>query len=347
MKIAFTICSNNYLAQAKTLGDSLFEKNPDYKFVIGLCDELSTDIDYSFFEGVEIIPVSQIEIYCFDEIIKKYNIIELNTSIKASLFKYLISKHEGLETIIYFDPDIRVFNKLDLLEKYLEKDDILITPHILNPISVDDFSPSENLFLNYGIYNLGFLALNATSQDARNLLNWWEDKTLKIGFDRVSEGLFVDQLWINLAPVFFNNVKILKEYGFNVAPWNLHERNLIKKNNEQYIMQDGSKLVFYHFSSYNYTKPELISKRYNRYNSVVLSEEIHQLYDQYQNKLMENKIHFFSKIKCQYMKEMDQIVKKKSLYKVVLYNVLPPFVYKIWNMLFAYNRKDKLINLKR
>lgn len=210
MKLAFTICSNNYLAQAKILGDSLLEKNSSYKFVIGLCDELSDDIDYSFFDNIEIIPVSQINIYCFDEIIKKYDIIELNTSIKPSFFKYLINKYENLDTIIYFDPDIQIFNKLILLEKYLEEDDILLTPHILNPIPVDDFQPSEKLFLNYGIYNLGFLALNPKSKNSTDLLDWWEDKTLKIGFNRVSEGLFVDQLWINLAPIFFNNVMILQ-----------------------------------------------------------------------------------------------------------------------------------------
>ncbi|MDQ8015272.1 MAG: glycosyltransferase, partial [Flavobacterium nitrogenifigens] len=200
MKIAFTICSNNYLAQAKILEYSLLEKNSDYKFIIGLCDEFSEDIDYSFLENIEIIPASQFGIYCFDEIIKKYDIVELNTSIKASFFKYLISKYENLETIIYFDPDIQIFNKLSLLEKYLKEYDILLTPHILNPIGVDDFSPAESSFLNYGIYNLGFLALNPKSQNARDLLDWWEDKTLKIGFSQVSNGLFVDQLWINLVP---------------------------------------------------------------------------------------------------------------------------------------------------
>ena len=84
MKIAFTICSNNYLAQAKILCDSLLENNPNYKVVIGLCDELSDSIDYSFFNNIEIINVSKIDIFCFEEIIKKYNIIELNTSIKPS-----------------------------------------------------------------------------------------------------------------------------------------------------------------------------------------------------------------------------------------------------------------------
>lgn len=334
MKLAFTICSNNYLAQAKILGDSLFEKNPDYKFIIGLCDELSQDVDYSFFGNIEIVPVSQIDIYCFDEIIKKYDIIELNTSIKPSFFKYFISKYENLEAIIYFDPDIQIIDKLILLETYLEEGDVLLTPHILNPTGIDCFSPSEHLFLNYGIYNLGFLALNPKSRNVLSLLDWWEEKTLKIGFDRVSEGLFVDQLWINLAPIFFNKVKVLQEYGFNVAPWNLHERNSINKVGDEYIMEDNSKLVFYHFSSYNFKKPELFSKSYDRYNSVVLSKEIYELYSQYHDKLIHNKIAFFSEIKCHYIKVEEKVVKKRSLSKVILYNVTPPFINKILKKIF-------------
>jgi len=39
-KLAFTICSANYLAQAIALGDSLLQHNPSYTFVIGLVDEI-------------------------------------------------------------------------------------------------------------------------------------------------------------------------------------------------------------------------------------------------------------------------------------------------------------------
>lgn len=330
MKLVFTICSNNYLAQAKILGDSLLEENPNYKFIIGLCDELSDDIDYSFFDNVEIIPVSQINIYCFNQIIEKYDIIELNTSIKPSFFKFLINKYCNLETIIYFDPDIQIFNKLSLLEEYLMHDDILITPHVLNPIGVDDLSPSENLFLNFGIYNLGFLAVNPKSQNVLSLLDWWEEKTLKIGYNRVSEGLFVDQLWINLVPIFFKKVKILSEYGFNAAPWNLHERNLVNKRDGQYLMSDNSKLVFYHFSSYNYKIPELFSKSYNRYNSVILTNEIKEIYRDYHSNLLVNKVQFFSNIKCCYIENKKLKIKKKpNLLRAILYNITPPLLSKV------------------
>ena len=40
MTIAFTICSLNYLAQARTLGDSLRRTNPDLQYFVGLVDRL-------------------------------------------------------------------------------------------------------------------------------------------------------------------------------------------------------------------------------------------------------------------------------------------------------------------
>jgi hypothetical protein len=42
-----TLCATNYLAHAKSLGDSLATLNPDY-LVIGLVDRLPPDIPPSF-----------------------------------------------------------------------------------------------------------------------------------------------------------------------------------------------------------------------------------------------------------------------------------------------------------
>ena len=293
--------------------------NPDYKFYIGLCDEFSEEIDYTFFKDFEIIRLSEIGLSYFKEITEKYDIIELNTCIKPSYFKYLISKNDNLSTIIYFDPDIKIFNLLDSIEKELETNDILLTPHILHPIGVDQLFPSENLFLNYGIYNLGFIALNAKNNNSIDLLNWWEDKTMKMGYNRVCEGLFVDQLWINLVPIFFDKVKVMKEYGFNVAPWNLHERNEIKKINNQYYMKDKSKLVFFHFSAYDFKNTKLLSKHYNRYLQINLTQEVFEIYSQYHQSLIKNNIENLSKVKCFLIKKPK--INKGEKFKYFILNL--------------------------
>jgi len=204
-KIAFTICSNNYLGQAQTLANSILEYNPDYKVLIFLVDKLSSNIDYDFFIPHQIIPVDRIGINNFDDLWKKYDIVELNTCLKASAFKYIFKNYQTDYTF-YFDPDIMLFDNLLELESEFIANDILLTPHILSPIEIGDEAPTESLFLNHGTFNLGFIGVKNTT-NSYNFLNWWEERLFKLGFNRIREGLFVDQLWINLVPVFFEKVK--------------------------------------------------------------------------------------------------------------------------------------------
>jgi hypothetical protein len=300
-KIVFTLGSNNYLAQTKVLGDSLLANNPDYHFIIGLVDEKNETINYSDYDSFEILLVKDIGISDFDELWKKYNIVEFNTSVKASYIKFIQKKYPTAEFVFYFDPDIQIFEKLTDLESEFNQNDILLTPHIITPIPLDGYLPTENNFLNYGTYNLGFIGVKNKSDTVNSFLDWWEERTLKVGFSNVAKGYFVDQLWINLAPLYYKRVKIMFEMGYNAGPWNLHERKDLKKTEgNHYLMPDESKLVFYHFSNYKFTKPEIIAGNYNRY-PVNYSKDLTALYKQYHDKIIENKIEALGKIECFYV----------------------------------------------
>jgi hypothetical protein len=337
MNIAFTICSNNYLAQATVWAESLIAHSQDCIPFIGLCDERSDDIDYSNFP-CELIDSDQIGIENFDELWKKYNIVELNTSVKASFFKYLIQKFPEATFIYYFDPDTKIFASLFVFDaKFGHEFDVLLTPHIIKPLILDEKCPGENMFLNNGIYNLGFLGLRVNSAIVGEFLKWWEERTLKIGFDDVKRGLFVDQLWLNLVPIYFDRVKILKEMGFNAAPWNIHERlNISKKDNAVYVMPDGSDLIFYHFSNYKYSIPEVLSSSYNRVKFCD-SAVVREMYSNYYKQLIKNGISHFSTIQCMYTirrrnwfdSNNKNNINIKNL-KKVLKNIIPPIFIKLY-----------------
>jgi hypothetical protein len=310
MNIIFTICSNNYLAQAKTLGDSLIAHNPDYTFIIGLVDEIESGIDYHFFDPYLIIPVSEIGISDFDSLWKKYSIVEFNTSVKASYFKFIFQTYPEVNTICYFDPDIMVYHSLKVLEDAFVENDLLLTPHILSPIDLDDKQPNENNFLNFGLYNLGFLGVHRDCTAPGSFLDWWEKRILNFGFHDVQNGIFVDQLWINYVPLFYKRVKILRNTGLNVAAWNLHERTINEKDNSE--MADGSPLYFYHFSNYKFSNPEEMSVYYTRYN-FDSHPEVKQLYKNYRQCLISNKIEHFSQITCKYVEYRNQYLQSKVL----------------------------------
>jgi hypothetical protein len=306
-KIAFTLCSNNYLAQAKTLGDSLLRHNPDYVFVIGLVDETSGSINYKLYQHFEIILVNCIPNVDLEPLWRKYNIIELNTCIKASFIKYLRVLYPEAQCIFYFDPDIKVFASLFQLEAEFETYDILLTPHILSPLPLDTCLPAENTFLNYGIYNLGFIGIKASSIIVSDMLDWWEERILEFGYDRTAEGYFVDQIWANLIPIFFANVKILKSFGCNMAPWNLHERSVLIKTTSGYELADKSQLLFYHFSGYDVFVPNRISRYFQRFPLSQLPL-LEQIYKEYYQELMANNIVEISKIPCIYLVKQKKYI---------------------------------------
>lgn len=280
--LVFTLCSNNYLAQAITLGDSLLKFNPCYKFLIGLVDRKTELIDYSKIP-YEIIEVEKIELPLFNDMVLRYNIIELNTSVKPAYFKYLF-KNLDPESIIYIDPDIHVFSSFQTLRMELENFDILLTPHIFTPIS-DDKILAEEDFLNTGLYNLGFIAVRNT-KNSLGMVEWWADRlNTKASID-FRKGLFTDQLWINFVPLFFEKVKILSNPGYNMAYWNLHERRLSVRSEELYV-NNQEPLVFYHFSGFNPLLPHCLSKYQNRFTFQDLPE-IEELFNDYSERLLSN-----------------------------------------------------------
>lgn len=303
-KIIFTICSNNYLAQAKTLGDSVLKYHPNCNFTIILCDKLSQEIDYSTFANFNIIEAHNIGIDNFEYMTKNYNIVELNTAIKPFVFDFLFKTND---IVIYLDPDTCLFSPLEDIENDLKEHNAVLTLHIFSPIAFDGLQPTENTFTNYGIYNLGFFAAKNTPE-TKKLIDWWQGHLRTNCKINVANGVFVDQLPMNFAPIFFEGIKINKNPGINAAPWNLHERKIEFKNN-RFTVND-KELVMFHFSNYNPLDEERFTKYYTRAEHLK-NDALCKLYSVYKQMLLDNGWEGLKDCKCFYIEPPEQEPKKK------------------------------------
>ena len=302
MSLTFTICSNNYLSQAIVLGNSLLKHNPDYTFKICLVDRKIVEIDYASIP-FEIIEVQNIGMVAFEEMFKRYNIIELNTAVKPFCFNFFFKKVPDAELVFYLDPDIVVYNPFMELESALIENEIVITPHFTSPIN-DNKNQAETDFLNSGLYNLGFLGLKK-GEESKKLLSWWSERLIDKAFINLEKGMFTDQIWINFVPLFFNKVHILKNPGYNMAYWNLHERLLSDKlevinNNIVYP------LIFYHFSGYNPLSPEILSRYQNRF-TFENRLDIVNLFKGYTKDLIDNNYLTYIQYPCIYVVEKQKL----------------------------------------
>jgi hypothetical protein len=74
----------------------------------------------------------------------------------------------------------------------------------------------------------------------------------------VPKGLMTDQKWVDLAPTLFPDTLIFRDDTYNVAWWNINQRQ-VTRCGEQFLV-NGRPLTFYHFSGFNPAKPLVFTK---------------------------------------------------------------------------------------
>lgn len=251
--IAFTICARNFLAHAQVLHDSLERYHPGVAFHVALCDAPG-DLEVDAFP-FSILVLEDLGIPDLPGMIDRYNITELNTSIKPFVFAWLFDRFPG-EPVLYFDPDIIVLGPLEELQAELaDGADCVLTPHIGEPAEYAEMH--EGRFLSFGVYNLGFCALRGTDE-VRRIVAWWGRRLERQCVIDLPAGLFVDQKWADLLPAFIERTKILRHPGYNVAYWNLSRRT-VRRTPAGWLV-NGRPLRFFHFSGSVLDEPPIFSR---------------------------------------------------------------------------------------
>ena len=256
--VFITICACNYLGFASTLGCSVKEHHPDARFVIWLIDavdptEFPTDLDVRFASDV----LGQQE---YDHLLMLYNVRELATAVKPRCLAAELNA--GADYVIYLDPDILVFRPLAAIFELLNQGASgVLTPHVMYPLPRDGRSPDDLNILVAGVYNLGFLALS-DCDEAQRFLEWWGVWLGETCFEDTSAGIFTDQKWVNFAPIFWPGFQLLRDPSYNVAYWNLPQRDLTQDRNGWLL--DGQALTFFHFSGFDPDQPGQLSKHQDR-----------------------------------------------------------------------------------
>jgi hypothetical protein len=253
----FTVCSICYLPKALVLAESVY-KIEGKKVIIYLADRKSNIVKTYKFADIRWIEEENIP--DLEHLAFIYDVTEFSTSIKPLLASRLLESHNA---VIFLDPDICLYNSLNDLYKELEVSPIVLTPHYITPQSTLE-EGYDQAMMRFGSFNMGFFAIN-NSDEAKNFLSWWNDRCINLCFFETQFGLSTDQKWVTIAPCFFPNIKILFEQEYNMAFWNLLERDLTTKNGV-YWVNEKAPLIFFHFSSFNYKNPEYISTRPHKWN---------------------------------------------------------------------------------
>jgi glycosyltransferase involved in cell wall biosynthesis len=275
-----TIVSGNYIARARALCRSLAEHEPNVRRFVLIVDRPVSSIVRKD-EPFDVIRVEDLAIPEFEDFMAQYTVIEANTAVKPYVLRHLFERH-AIDQVVYLDPDIIVMAPLDEIWRGLDHGNVVLTPHLRDPFR-DNELPNELEILRSGTYNLGFIGLTRGPSSLR-MLEWWCEKTEHDCAIDLANGLFVDQKWIDLVPGYVDAVVVVRDAGYNVAYWNLHEREVTERSGK--FFADGRPITFFHFSGYDPDRPWVMSRHQSRHDLHSLPL-VKRLFDAYARQLQE------------------------------------------------------------
>jgi len=334
---AFTIIASNYIQQASILIDSYHKFHPDHNFFLIFIDDKKKNV-----KDATSINASEINnIHNLNEIRFKYDITEYSTCLKPYVAEYILIKYKS-EKILYIDPDICFYNKIDFIIKKLDAYECVLIPHITKPYE-DKLNPTETDISKVGFYNLGFAAFK-NNKNTIKFLHWWQDKLNLFCYNNPEEDMFTDQKWMDFAPSYLDTY-VIREKGYDVAYWNLHE----------YIgIFPVSKIIFFHFSGF-VLNDDYISKYQNRFKLKDI-KEYKLLFDEYSQKMRSSTTQIVNNYKYPYnyfsngdyisttIKRMYGQLKKENLKKIYKdpFNISPSNSF--YNYLLSDRNRYKILN---
>jgi glycosyltransferase involved in cell wall biosynthesis len=253
-----TIIAKNYVAHARVLARSLAEHNPDSRLWTLIIDDFDGYIEPQN-EPFDVLTPADVRCGPFIHMALRYSVLELSTAVKPWLLRHLMSTTGA--PVTYLDPDIKVYGSLARLDELADRHKTVLIPHNRIPIPADGRRPRQVDVMIAGAYNLGYLSI-AASPEVDRLLDWWADRLQRDCRVDPVWGYFVDQRWFDLAPGFLTDFAIVRDPEYNVAYWNLHDREL-SFDGERYLA-DGRPIAFFHFSGFDPDQPLVLSRHQDR-----------------------------------------------------------------------------------
>ena len=241
MQTFCTIITADHLPLARVLHNSLQQFSSDAKLTI-----LVIDHDISLTEqGIQIIRPSELQDSTFfKDIERKYAHTDPDIyrwALKPVLIGYLLEK--GYEKVIFADPDVYFVNDHEFIYYLLDSFSVLLTPHWAD-LDITDSEDSVLSVLRNGLFNAGFVAAN---QNGLPAIQWWAGMCHYKMEKRKDLGIYDDQKYLDLLPVQFEQVHILKHQGCNLAFWNIKscKREMV---NDRLLINKRDEPVFIHFA---------------------------------------------------------------------------------------------------
>ncbi len=257
-----TVVTRNYAHFARVLMQTCRDHHPDSDLFICYADRPPETWEAST-SNAQVLYGDQLKIDSWHRFSFQYTPFELSCALKPFAIAEVLDR--GYDEVVYLDGDMAVYGPFTEVFAALKQHTIVITPHLLQPLPVDDHRPNESAFLVSGAYNAGFIAVRASASTSA-FISWWKRMCQRQCIIDLAACLFVDQKWFDLLPGMFEGVHVLRNPGYNAGHWSLSQFSITSHpvpligidgatQSVSGVCIGGSPLILFHFSGMTPNKP--------------------------------------------------------------------------------------------
>jgi len=239
MNIIFTVCNRLQLPNALALGASVLQFQPDSVFYIGWADTVPLPKVQSAFK---IISVEQIDVPEWGQMCSSYYDFELAAAARPWFAKGILKKHKDCSQLTFLAPTTLLFGSAKEITNHAAE--LFLTPHITKPLASSGILDDKRI-LNIGMFHAGSWIIRP-GEAASKLLDWWSHRTIDRARFDLCNGMCMDQLWLNYAPVWVKNNMQIRHSGWHYGLHSILNKNLKEEQGSFFV--DDEKLISVDFA---------------------------------------------------------------------------------------------------
>jgi hypothetical protein len=268
---AATIAAKQTLPLARVVASSFRDHHPDVPFFVLLADEVDGYFDPSA-EPYELLRLCDLELSGE----AAFRFVHTQQELSYALTPYLIEKllELGYDSALFIKQESFVLGDLATIAHALEPGEVALTPHLLEPLTDESADERELMILLAGVFNSGLVAVRAGDESAR-LLRWWQDRLRAECRYAVAVGIHYEQRWLDLAPAYFEGIRLVRDRRVNVGHWNLPER-----------LDPHGEYRLFRFSGYDADDPEAATRYTPRVRTAELGRAA-AIFERYRRALLD------------------------------------------------------------
>ena len=240
-----TLFDSGYLSRGLLLYSSLMKHSKDAWLYVFAFDDKSLEILKKMnLPQMTIVSLKEFEDLELLKVKPSRSRAEYCWTCSSSTILYVLNNFK-VSNCTYIDADMVFYSNPSILIEGMGDNSVSIIKH--------RYTEKYDQSKLSGIYCVQFMTFKK-NKDGLKALNWWRDRCLEWCYNRREDGKFGDQKYLDDWLTRFEGIHIIKNLGAGVAPWNVQQYRIFKKDGKLFgeIGGEDVEVIFYHYHALKY-----------------------------------------------------------------------------------------------